>query len=72
MDKTITIIIGAVLTMLGAFGIIQANEQTALLTYSSDVIVGCIGIYEIVRGIIKRHKAKKALDKDEAKQIEAN
>lgn len=71
MDKTITIIIGAVLTMLGAFGIIQANEQTALMTYSSDVIVGCIGIYEIVRGIIKRRKEKKALGKEEIKQIES-
>lgn len=65
MDKTITIIIGAVLTMLGAFGILQADEQTALMTYSSDVIVGGIGIYEIVRGIIKRHKEKKETKTEE-------
>ena len=71
MDKTITIILGAILTVLGAFGIIQADESTQLLAYSSDVIVGCIGIYEIVRGIIKRRKEKKALDNEEVKQIEA-
>ena len=66
MDKTINLIIGAILTVLGAFGIVQADESTALLTYSSNVIVGTIGIYEIVRAIIKRYKAKKDEKKADA------
>ena len=65
MDKTITIIIGAVLTLLGAFGIITGEESTALATYGSDVVVGGIGIYEIVRGIIKRRKEKKEAKTEE-------
>lgn len=66
MDKTINLILGAILTILGAFGIVQADESTALLTYSSDIIVGSIGVYQIVRAIIKRYKAKKDEKKADA------
>ncbi len=59
MDKTVTIILGAILTVLSATGLITADESTSLLSYASSVVVGGIGLYDVIKSIIKRRKEKK-------------
>ena len=59
MEDKIGLVLGAVLTILGAFGILKPDESTALATYGSSFIISGIGIYEVVKAIVKRYRQKK-------------
>ena len=54
-----SIILGAVLAVLAAIGLVTAEEGASLGTYGTQTISGIIGIVEIVRGIIARRKGGK-------------
>lgn len=60
-DTLITIILSAVVAILGATGIITSEEGTQLSAYAFDAITGTIGLVEMIRAIIRRRKQKRAI-----------
>ena len=61
MNEKFTIVLGAVLAVLNAFGIINADESAKLLDYGISTVSGAVGIYLIIKGIVKRIKEKREL-----------
>lgn len=59
-DTLITIILQAIVAILGATGLITADEGTALSGYAFSAITGTIGTVEVIRAIVRRRKQKKA------------
>lgn len=59
-DTVITICLQAIVAILGATGLITADEGTALSGYAFSAITGTIGVVEVVRAVIRRRKQKKA------------
>lgn len=59
-DTLITIILSAVVAILGATGLITADEGTKISAYAFDAITGTIGLVEVVRAIIRRRRLAKA------------
>ncbi len=71
-DTLITIILQAIVAILGATGLITADEGTALSGYAFSAITGTIGIVEVVRAIIRRRKQKRAIrEADNCGQVKA-
>lgn len=60
-DTLITIILSAIVAILGATGIITSEEGTQLSAYAFDAITGTIGLVELIRAIIRRRKQKRAI-----------
>ncbi len=71
-DTLITIILSAVVAILGATGIITSEEGTQLSAYALDAITGTIGLVELIRAIIRRRKQKRAIrEADNCGQVKA-
>ena len=66
INETFTsVLLGAVVAILGATGIINADEGADLTTYGTSAGAGIIGLVEVIRAIIKRGKGKgKNIDDD--------
>ena len=71
-DTLITIILSAIVAILGATGIITSEEGTQLSAYAFDAITGTIGLVELIRAIIRRRKQKRAIrEADNCGQVKA-
>lgn len=53
-DKLITVIIGALVAILGATGVLTADEGTQATGYAVSISTGVLGLVELIRGVIKR------------------
>ena len=62
-ESTWTAIIGGVVTILSAFGILTAEEGTSLVSLIAGGVTTIAGIVSLVRGVINR---KQAQDEDDA------
>ena len=57
INETFTsVLLGAVVAILGATGVINADEGADLTTYGVSAGSGLIGLVQIIRAIIKRRK----------------
>ena len=57
-ESTWTAIIGAIIILLQATGIINANEGTSLTTYATAFLTSGIALGGVIAAIWKRHKSE--------------
>lgn len=59
INETLTsVILGAIVAILGATGVVNAEEGADLTTYGTSAGAGIVGLVEVIRAIIKRGKNK--------------
>jgi len=59
MNKLFGIIMGAIVAILGATGLVNQEEGAGLQEYGTSAVEGAIGLVQVIRELVKRKKDEK-------------